>query len=54
MISEDPLSLVQLGERFGVSKERIRQVEVQIRKRFKRFLLERHGEDIQFEFAAEH
>ncbi len=53
MTAPDPASLIQLGERFGVSKERIRQVEVQIRKRFKSFLLERHGESIQFEFAAE-
>jgi RNA polymerase sigma-32 factor len=51
MIAEDPSSLVMLGDRFGVSKERIRQVEVQIRKRFKAFLIERHGEEIQFEFA---
>ncbi len=50
MIAEEPRSLVDLGERFGVSKERIRQVEVQIRNKFKTFLLERHGEDVHFEF----
>jgi RNA polymerase sigma-32 factor len=50
MIAEDPVSLVVLGDRFGVSKERIRQIEVQIRKRFKTFLIGRHGEDVQFEF----
>jgi RNA polymerase sigma-32 factor len=50
MIAEDPVSLVVLGDRFGVSKERIRQIEVQIRKRFKAFLIARHGEDVQFEF----
>ena len=50
MIAEDPVSLVQLGDRFGVSKERVRQVEAQIRIRFKHFLVERHGAEIQFEF----
>ena len=50
MIAEDPVSLVILGDRFEVSKERIRQVEVQIRKRFKQFLIARHGEEVQFEF----
>jgi len=53
MVAEDPKSLVQLGEDFGVSKERIRQVEVQLRNRFKEFLLERHGDDVQFEFMQE-
>ena len=53
MIAEDPQSLVQLGDRFGVSKERIRQVEVQIRNRFKQFLIDRHGENVQFEFMQE-
>lgn len=50
MIAEDPRSLVELGNEFGVSKERIRQVEVQLRNRFKKFLIERHGEDVRFEF----
>lgn len=50
MISEDPKSLIQLGNEYGVSKERIRQVEAQIRSRFKTFLLSRHGEEVQFEF----
>lgn len=53
MVAEDPKSLVQLGEDFGVSKERIRQVEVQLRNRFKQFLLERHGDEVQFEFMQE-
>lgn len=53
MVAEDPRSLIDLGEEFGVSKERIRQVEVQLRNRFKKFLLERHGEAIQFEFMQD-
>lgn len=50
MIAEDNKSLVELGDEFGVSKERIRQVEVQIRERFKKYLLKNLGEDIQVNF----
>jgi DNA-directed RNA polymerase sigma subunit (sigma70/sigma32) len=45
--------LVELGEQFGVSKERIRQIEAQIRDKFRKFLLERHGKDVQFEFLQD-
>lgn len=50
MIAEDPKSLVQLGDEWGVSKERIRQVEVQIRENFKQFLLSRLGDDVQVDW----
>lgn len=50
MIAEDGKSLVELGDEWGVSKERIRQVEVQIRKKFKRFLIDRLGEDVEVNF----
>ncbi|MEO1271969.1 MAG: sigma-70 family RNA polymerase sigma factor [Myxococcota bacterium] len=53
MVAEDPRSLVELGDQYGVSKERIRQVEAQIRKRFKQFLISRHGEEVQFEFIQD-
>jgi RNA polymerase sigma-32 factor len=50
MIAETPRSLVELGDEWGVSKERIRQVEVQIRTSFKKFLLEELGDNIRLEF----
>ena len=50
MIAENPKSLVQLGGDWGVSKERIRQVEVQIRKNFKKFLIDRLGENVKIDF----
>lgn len=50
MIAEDPRSLVELGDEFGVSKERIRQVEVQIRERFKKYLLSNLGDDVRINF----
>lgn len=50
MIAEDPKSLVDLGKEWGVSKERIRQVEVQIREDFRRFLLNELGEEVKMDF----
>ncbi|MFP4599653.1 MAG: sigma-70 family RNA polymerase sigma factor [Persicimonas sp.] len=50
MIAEDPKPLVQLGDAWGVSKERIRQVEVQIRATFKAFLLDRLGDDVEIDW----
>lgn len=50
MIAEEPKTLVTLGTEWDVSKERIRQVEVQIREEFRAFLLERLGKNIEIEF----
>ncbi len=50
MIAEDPKTLVSLGDDWDVSKERIRQVESQIRQEFKAFLFERLGREIEVEF----
>jgi len=54
MLSDEPRSLVQLGEEFGVSKERIRQVEVQIRDKFKKYLLAELGDDVRINFLDSH
>lgn len=50
MIAEDNKSLVELGGDWGVSKERIRQVEVQIRESFKDYLLGRLGDDVEIDW----
>ncbi len=50
MIAESPRSLVELGDEWGVSKERIRQVEVQIRKNFKKYLLDEFGDNVKLDF----
>ena len=52
MTSADPASLASLGERFGVSKERIRQVEARIKRRLKDYLVTEMGDEIDFEFAV--
>lgn len=50
LVAEDPISLALLGERYGVSKERIRQIEARIRKRLKLHLTNSLGDDLDFEF----
>lgn len=47
--SEDPVRLEDLGEQFGVSKERVRQLEVRIKKRLKEFVQRRLGQDVIIE-----
>jgi RNA polymerase sigma-32 factor len=49
LIATEPVSLSVLGERFAVSKERIRQLEVRIRAQLKAFLKRELGEEIDFE-----
>jgi RNA polymerase sigma-32 factor len=52
LTAQDPLPLSALGEQFGVSKERIRQVEARMRKRLKAFLEGELGDEIDFEFQV--
>ena len=44
--AEDPVRLEDLGNEFGVSKERVRQLEVRIKKRLKSFLQQRLGSEV--------
>ncbi len=41
MIAEEPKTLQDLGKEFGVSRERVRQIESRIKKKLKEFLKER-------------
>ncbi|MCB9742207.1 MAG: sigma-70 family RNA polymerase sigma factor [Alphaproteobacteria bacterium] len=52
LTSPDPKPLSALGAEFGVSKERIRQVEARMRKRLRAFLQDELGEEIDFEFQV--
>jgi len=40
LTAEDPLTLQQLGERYGVSRERVRQIEEGLKKRLREFLVD--------------
>ncbi len=45
MIAEDPLTLQELGDEFGVSRERVRQLEARIAGKLRTFLKQEMGED---------
>jgi len=38
LIAEEPLTLQEIGERFGISRERVRQIEGRLKRRLKEFL----------------
>jgi RNA polymerase sigma-32 factor len=38
LLSEDPVTLQEIGEQFGISRERVRQIENRLKKKFKDFL----------------
>ena len=50
LIADSPVSLQELGDEYGISKERVRQLEGRIKKNLKTYLEEELGEDIAFEF----
>lgn len=47
LLSEDKVTLHEVAEQLDLSKERVRQIENQLRDKFKKFLEEKFGEDIQ-------
>lgn len=50
MVAMDPVSLSVLGTEFGVSKERVRQLEARIKKRLKSYLEAELGDEMDFDF----
>jgi RNA polymerase sigma-32 factor len=38
LLAEDPMTLQEIGERYGISRERVRQIETRLKKRLKEFL----------------
>lgn len=50
LIADSPVSLQELGDEYGISKERVRQLEGRIKKNLKIYLEAELGEDIAFEF----
>ena len=50
LIADSPVSLQELGDGYGISKERVRQLEGRIKKNLKIYLEAELGEDIAFEF----
>jgi RNA polymerase sigma-32 factor len=46
LVSEDPKTLQTLGDEFGVSRERVRQIEKRLLKKLKQFLKDELGETV--------
>jgi RNA polymerase sigma-32 factor len=45
LMAEEPLTLQDIGDRYGISRERVRQIEERIKKKLKAYLLA-EGEDL--------
>jgi RNA polymerase sigma-32 factor len=46
MASEDPVTLVELAERFGVTRERVRQIESRIKRNLRTYLRHELGDSV--------
>ncbi len=50
LMAQDPASLSEIGDRFGVSKERIRQIQARMEARLKVYLQNELGDEMDFDF----
>ncbi|MFO0728456.1 MAG: sigma-70 family RNA polymerase sigma factor [Myxococcota bacterium] len=53
LMSEDPVPLSVLGERFGVTKQRMGQIVMALRKRLKDHLVRELGPDVQLDYSVD-
>jgi RNA polymerase sigma-32 factor len=49
LLNDQPATLVQIAERFGVSRERVRQIEERLKKRLRQYLEGELGDAVQIE-----
>jgi len=47
LMSEDPLTLEEVGQQFGVTRERVRQIEARMKQRLKAHLLSELGAEVE-------
>jgi RNA polymerase sigma-32 factor len=40
MLDEDPATLQEIGDQYGITRERVRQIEARLKKRLRGFLQE--------------
>lgn len=50
LMTDSPCSLKELGEGFGVSKERVRQIESKLKNKLRTYLEQEFGEELDFDF----
>lgn len=51
LVAEDPATLQELGDRFGVTREAMRQAENKLKERLARFLRDRLGDEVILQFT---
>jgi RNA polymerase sigma-32 factor len=44
LLTDEPTTLSEIGERFGISRERVRQIEMRLKRRLKEFIKARAGD----------
>jgi RNA polymerase sigma-32 factor len=47
LVSDEPMTLQQLGDEFGVSRERVRQLEARLTGRLREYLKETLGDAVE-------
>ncbi len=52
LVSDEPQTLQELGDRFGVTREAMRQAENKLKERLGRFLRERLGDEVVLQFGG--
>ncbi|HLN82360.1 MAG TPA: sigma-70 family RNA polymerase sigma factor, partial [Candidatus Binatia bacterium] len=45
LLNEDPVTLREIGEKYGISRERVRQIEERVKKKLKTYLKDIRGVD---------
>jgi len=53
LLNDDPATLVQIAERFGVTRERVRQIEERLKKRLRQYLMSELGDGVQIDDALD-
>ena len=53
LLNDEPATLVQIAERFGVTRERVRQIEERLKKRLRQYLEGELGDAVQIDDAMD-
>jgi len=53
LLNDEPATLVQIAERFGVTRERVRQIEERLKKRLRQYLMAELGDGVQIDDALD-